>query len=60
MFSSKVEYSYIQYHWFPITFTQIEGLCVSSRAKANVNDGIDMKSKIIQGISVHMNSNVEK
>jgi len=52
----KSEYSYDQYHWCPIVFTEIDGLLVSSNIYRIRNDGSAMKINIIAGVIVQINS----
>lgn len=52
----KSEYSYLQYHWWPIDLIDNLLLCVSSVKYKIFNDGIAIKIKINIGIIVQINS----
>jgi len=52
----KSEYSYLQYHWWPIALTVILQLLISSVKYKILIDGIAIKIKIIIGVIVQINS----
>lgn len=52
----KSEYSYDQYHWWPIVLIVNKGLFVSSIKYRIFNDGIAIKINIIAGRTVQINS----
>jgi hypothetical protein len=52
----KSEYSYLQYHWCPITFNVILSLWVSSIRYSSRNDGTAINTRMIAGATVHATS----
>lgn len=50
----KFEYSYFQYHWWPIVLIEMKGLFVSSNKYKIFNDGNAINNKIIAGTTVQM------
>jgi len=52
----KSEYSYLQYHWWPIVLIVSLLLCISSVRYKILMDGIAIKIKINIGVIVQINS----
>lgn len=50
----KFEYSYFQYHWWPIVLIEINGLLVSSIKYNSLSDGNAINNKIIAGTTVQI------
>lgn len=50
----KLEYSYFQYHWWPIVLIEINGLLVSSNKYKSFKDGKAINNKIIPGTIVQI------
>jgi hypothetical protein len=53
----KSEYSYDQYHWWPIVLIVILGVKTSSSIYNNLIEGSPIKIKINEGDTVQNNSN---
>lgn len=49
----KSEYSYLQYHWWPMAFTVTDGELISSVKYRRRNEGMASRTRIIAGKIVH-------